>query len=348
MNGSITIRVSKRSIARAARIGGSVAGVLALVVVGYVVGVRAAAIPADNVALVYTGVLEQNGVGVTSAHTIAIELHTAQDPTDASDVLLCRVQPGTPVSVQNGRFSIPLDTSCATQIRSHPDVFVEVQVDGPAVGARTRLGAVPYAIEASNADTATQAVTATQADTATTADSATSAMTAGSASTADSATNAGHAVNADNCTNATNATNATLANDVKTLPTGAVMAFDLAACPTGWAAFTAAQNHVIVGVGPGLALDQAVGADSLALSVAQMPSHSHGVSDPGHSHTPGNANNFISDGGSINAGVGGGGGFSFTTFTSVQATGISIVATGGGQPFDNRQASLPLLYCKKQ
>jgi hypothetical protein len=33
--------------------------------------------------------------------------------------------------------------------------------------------------------------------------------------------------------------------------------------------------------------------------------------------------------------------------TSSNATGISLQNAGSSQPFDNRQASLALLYCKK-
>jgi hypothetical protein len=86
------------------------------------------------------------------------------------------------------------------------------------------------------------------------------------------------------------------------VPSGAVMAFDLASCPTGWTAFAAGQDRVIVGAGGSYALNATGGANtatsssdgnhshtaatgSTTLSIAQIPAHAHGVSDPGHTHT---------------------------------------------------------------
>lgn len=88
------------------------------------------------------------------------------------------------------------------------------------------------------------------------------------------------------------------------------------------------------------------GADSLTLTVAEMPSHTHTVNDGGHSHS------------SINR-LGGGGAANMETSAVGQnyntgnpsggsnTTGITNNNTGGGGGFDNRPAYLELQYIIK-
>jgi hypothetical protein len=132
------------------------------------------------------------------------------------------------------------------------------------------------------------------------------------------------------------------------VPSGAVMPFDLATCPTGWTPLMPAVGKVIVGAGAALKLGATVGADSVALLEAQMPAHKHTISDPGHAHPP-NGATFVIGGGSpapamIRADSGS---YGVTGTTGSATTGITVDSAGGGKPFDNRQASLALLYCKK-
>src|SRR5438874_12422691 len=150
-------------------------------------GVARAAIPADANALVYTGVPEKNGALVDD--TLPIDVSVFDDATPGN--LLCGPVSQPSATVSHGRFSAPLPSSCVNAIRGHATAFVEVKVGGVAVGARTPIGAVPFAIEAGHADSAT------------------------------------------------------LADDAATLPAGAVMAFDLDACPPGWSPFAAAADHVV-------------------------------------------------------------------------------------------------------
>lgn len=90
------------------------------------------------------------------------------------------------------------------------------------------------------------------------------------------------------------------------------------------------------------------GADSLTLSTAQMPSHTHtaSVSDGGHTHGV----NVYSAGGIAARVVGWGtGGVSATPSTQSATTGISVTnsTTGSSSSFDNRPAYLELMYIIK-
>ena len=68
---------------------------------------------------------------------------------------------------------------------------------------------------------------------------------------------------------------------VDVIPSGAVMAFDLAHCPTGWSEFTSARSRVIVGLNPNDAnfnsLGKIGGEKTHKLTLTEMPSHSHRI-----------------------------------------------------------------------
>src|SRR5262249_48869424 len=69
------------------------------------------------------------------------------------------------VSLVGGAFQASLGDSCTTIVRANPDLWIDVLIDGASVG-RTKLGAVPYAVEADHAVSASSATTATTAATA--------------------------------------------------------------------------------------------------------------------------------------------------------------------------------------
>lgn len=123
------------------------------------------------------------------------------------------------------------------------------------------------------------------------------------------------------------------------LPTGAVMAFNLATCPTGWSALTAAVGRSIVGVGTYAANADDDGSNSSinytlastggrvdhALSTAQMPAHTHSIG-VGAGSTPNND----------------------TFGTNAATTGSSTSGSAGsGSAHENRPPYLALLYCEK-
>lgn len=120
-----------------------------------------------------------------------------------------------------------------------------------------------------------------------------------------------------------------------TFPTGTRMSFNQTAAPTGWTKDTTAAlddsiMRIVTGSvssGGSTAFSAFNGQTATAahtLTTAEIPAHTHGVTDPGHSHT------FVAilPGGNYAAysNIAGPG----TGTTSASATGITIQNTGGG------------------
>jgi hypothetical protein len=121
------------------------------------------------------------------------------------------------------------------------------------------------------------------------------------------------------------------------VPSGAVVAFNLAACPVGWGPVAAAQGRTIIGVNPsganGLStriLNETVGEETHTMQLSELVPHTHG-------EIVSNTNGYTGADGQA-----GGNGY--------LGTNHGVVATasaGGGAPFNNMQPSLALLYCQK-
>jgi hypothetical protein len=119
----------------------------------------AAGIPATG--LTYAAFLEDEaGAPVDGARQISVGLWDAA--TEGARV--CD-RPSAATTVTRGRFSVLLPDACTTAVKANKDLWVEVQVGGASLG-RTKLGAVPYAIEADRAQTAANATTAATANAA--------------------------------------------------------------------------------------------------------------------------------------------------------------------------------------
>jgi hypothetical protein len=140
-------------------------GAIGVATAAFVAG-RAAAdgIPAGADAMIYSGVLENaQGEAFTGAHEIAIELWSHATSTTSTE-RRCEVPPAT-LQVEKGRFAINLGTGCTDAVKAYPNLWAQIRVDGNAL-PRTKLGVVPYAVEAGHAVSANTATTAANASAA--------------------------------------------------------------------------------------------------------------------------------------------------------------------------------------
>jgi hypothetical protein len=139
-----------------------------------------------------------------------------------------------------------------------------------------------------------------------------------------------YALEADHALIATRATDATAGSALAraTVPAGAVMAFDLDACPAGWTEYTAAQGRAIIGATTELTRGSPVGNRTITLTPSQLPPHTHSnVSGTGTVGGP------------------------LPTIGSNAPTATFSWATdegpGTSAPIDILGPSVPLLYCRK-
>lgn len=115
---------------------------------------------------------------------------------------------------------------------------------------------------------------------------------------------------------------------------------------------TAANRMTTAGSGVhGVRIGATGGAETHTLSVAQMPTHSHGVNDPAHYHSDQswNMSNFDSTGGAnpVGADNGAGGALGNNIYSDPAYTGISIQNNGSGQAHNNVQPTLVANYIIK-
>jgi len=156
-----------------------------------------------------------------------------------------------------------------------------------------------------------------------------------------------------------------------TSPSGMIMAFGSAVLPTGWlvcdgtavsrtiyAALYAIigttwgpgdgvstfnvpnlQNRFLVGAG-NFGFATLGGATNFTLSVAQLPSHTHTITDPGHTHTDFAASSTNTAGAAAGAVTTGG-------MTGSNTTGITINNTGSGSPVNFVPPYAAIIYAIK-
>lgn len=125
------------------------------------------------------------------------------------------------------------------------------------------------------------------------------------------------------------------------VPQGAVMAFDLPECPSGWLAYGPAEGRVIMGAGPDYPIGDVGGAREVMLTPDQMPSHAHalvGASDSGRLAYWGSVAGDETHG-LVKSGAGSG------PATLLRAP--ETEAVGAGAPIDITPAYVALAICQK-
>lgn len=137
---------------------GLVMGAAAISVVGMVAAYRLGRARADGVPamnpLYYGGVLDDGGRPAEGTRNVTVRLW---DAATAGATVCTTTAGGTTFS--GGRFRVALDATCVGAVRANPELWAELQVDATRF-PRSKLGAVPYALEAGRASAAAGALEA--------------------------------------------------------------------------------------------------------------------------------------------------------------------------------------------
>ncbi len=131
-----------------------VVGVLITAVVfgAYELG-RARAQNIPSMPTMFYGVsLDENGATVSGTRDLRVRFFDAE----MGGAQLCETLANS-TTVTQGRARIALSETCRAAVQQNVNVWVELAVGGNVVGARSRIGAVPYAVEAQRANDLTPA-----------------------------------------------------------------------------------------------------------------------------------------------------------------------------------------------
>lgn len=122
--------------------------VLAVAAIGYNQrGARADGIPAMQ-PMTYAGTLEEGNGAVSGTRNLRLTIW--DDATSTESMRSRCVTSAQNTMVNNGRFQVTLDNACTAAIRSTPNLWLEIEVNGTSLG-RTKLSAVPFAVESGRA-----------------------------------------------------------------------------------------------------------------------------------------------------------------------------------------------------
>lgn len=95
--------------------------------------------------LTYGGVVDDGGRPMEGTHSVTVRLW---DMPSGGTSACTTVSPTTPFAA--GRFRVTMDATCTAAVQMNPNLWAEVIVDSTTL-PRSRVGAVPYAIEAARA-----------------------------------------------------------------------------------------------------------------------------------------------------------------------------------------------------
>jgi hypothetical protein len=144
----------RRASSAWARFGWMVSGA-AIAIVAYEAGKARADGAPKSEPLVYSGHLtdDENAPVADGERAMAVALFDAA----TGGAALCRTPVGEGATkeypVKGGHFSVTLDEGCTGAVQANSEVWVEVAIEG-TVMPRTKIAAVPYALEAETAATA--------------------------------------------------------------------------------------------------------------------------------------------------------------------------------------------------
>lgn len=110
-------------------------------------GARADGVPAMN-PMTYSGTLEEAGSPVNGSRNLRLTVW--DDATSMESGRIRCITSASGAAVTGGRFQVTLDNACTAAVRSTPDLWIEVEVNGSSLG-RTKISAVPFAVEAGRA-----------------------------------------------------------------------------------------------------------------------------------------------------------------------------------------------------
>ena len=94
----------------------------------------------------YSGTLaDSSGKALTGSFTIDVDLYAAA--TGGTAICSTTGKSVTLATQDQGRFRVAMNSACVAAIQANPELWVDVKVNGTSMG-RTKVGAVPYAVEA--------------------------------------------------------------------------------------------------------------------------------------------------------------------------------------------------------
>jgi hypothetical protein len=105
--------------------------------------------------LYYSGFATESGTPIDGTRDVRIEVWRDATSTDTS-MRACETIVNNAVFI-DGHFRVALEPTCVTAMRAEPNLFVELLIEGTRIGDRAAIGAVPYALEADHAVSASTA-----------------------------------------------------------------------------------------------------------------------------------------------------------------------------------------------